>query len=97
MLFFNPDISRQPPDPVQFVMKKINDHPCNNHKHPGQDDIFPGMTVHAAKINSGCGQQFFDQYYLPEVVMRMLHDALQVAVISSVFLLHKDCFQPAAG
>ena len=48
--FFNSDITGQPSDPMQLIMKKINDHANKNYHDPAYDNIFSGIAVHNAKI-----------------------------------------------
>jgi hypothetical protein len=48
--FFNSNITRQTADPVQFIMKEINDNTCQQDKHSDDNDPFSGIAVHAAKI-----------------------------------------------
>jgi hypothetical protein len=50
IFFFNPDISGQSPDPMQLIMKKINDHSDCNNEYANNDDPFPCFTVHTAKL-----------------------------------------------
>jgi hypothetical protein len=47
---FEADISGQATNPVQFVMKKINDDANNDHKQSDSDDPFTGFTVHVTKL-----------------------------------------------
>ncbi len=43
---FYPDVSWQMPDPVQLVMKKINDNPYYNDGNSYDDDILSCFWIH---------------------------------------------------
>jgi hypothetical protein len=50
ILFFNPYISRQATQPIQFIMKKKDNDPCNNQQYPCCNKVFSGFGVHPAKL-----------------------------------------------
>ncbi len=50
VFFFNADIAGQAADPVQLVMKKINEQPDNCHPDADEDDVFSCFSIHAAKL-----------------------------------------------
>jgi hypothetical protein len=51
IFFFNPDVSRQPADPVQFIVKEIDDHSQQNDHDSRHNYVFAGIAIHAAKLN----------------------------------------------
>ena len=50
ILLFNPYISGQPADPVQFVMKEIDDDTEQNDKNSPKNDVSARIAVHSAKV-----------------------------------------------
>jgi len=48
--FFYTDISRQAAQPVQFVMKEVNDYTQHYNDNAGKNDPFACFSVHGAKI-----------------------------------------------
>jgi hypothetical protein len=50
IFFFNSNIAGQPADPMQLIMKKINDHANKNYHDPANDHIFTGIAVHDTKL-----------------------------------------------
>jgi hypothetical protein len=65
--FFNSYITGQTADPVQFIMKEINDNSNQDDEYANNNNPFSGIAVHSTKIglnnvheyscNSGCFQQ----------------------------------------
>ena len=50
IFLFNSDITGQTSDPVQLIMKKINDDTDKNNDHSNSNDPFAGFAVHIAKL-----------------------------------------------
>ncbi len=60
--FFYPYIAWQAAQPIQFIMKEINDYTQQYYDNAGEDDPFARFSVHGAKIEIGIlflGQQLF--------------------------------------
>ena len=50
IFFFDSYITGKPPDPVQFIMKKINDDTDQDNDHSNSNDPFTCFAVHVAKL-----------------------------------------------
>lgn len=50
VFLFYPDITRQPADPVEPVVKKIHNQTGHNDHSTNDQHAFSGMAIHAAKI-----------------------------------------------
>jgi len=50
IFFFNSYITGQTANPVQFIMKEIDDNTSQQDETANNYNPFPGITVHAAKI-----------------------------------------------
>jgi len=50
IFFLHPDITGQTANPVQFIMKEIDDHTCDNDENTNDNNPFSCIAVHNAKI-----------------------------------------------
>ena len=50
ILFFDPDITGQPADPMQLIMKEVNNYSCYNNEHADRNDPFTRFIIHAVKL-----------------------------------------------
>jgi hypothetical protein len=55
IFFFNSYISRQPADPMKFIMKKPDDYSGHHNDDTNDNDILTGFTVHIAKLQEDSG------------------------------------------
>jgi hypothetical protein len=63
ILFFNPDIAREPADPMQLIMKEVNNNTCHNDDHPDHNDPFTRFIVHAIKLDMTIIRFYFDDHH----------------------------------
>ena len=50
--FFQSDITREPAQPVEFIVKKVNNDAHQHNDNAGKDDPFAGLRIHGSKIIS---------------------------------------------
>jgi hypothetical protein len=50
IFFFNPDITRQSAYPVKLIMKEINNNSHQQDNNTCQNDPFPSIAAHDAKV-----------------------------------------------
>ena len=56
VFFFNPDVARQPPKPVHFIMKEINQDPGQHQERSGDNDVFARILIHFSNLQRSGGR-----------------------------------------